>query len=277
MPIRALTRRRSSAVHRVPAALLTGAVAGCLVLAGGCGDATTQPSGTSSRSSPSSSPNRGAVAASTPPSTPGPGDPATTSAPPAPSATTSSLTKQGAGKQGGPLLAAETLPASGLGHGWRAVATSHREPVTPLGTCQRFGLLSIGAERVVVRRYVPAGASARGDRAAEAVADFPDPMTARRAYAVLMAWHAQCAKNLARYRQHVVGPLQDVPVGAGSGAWYLLRYGPVHGHPLLEADGTAVAGSAIAVLSMVTPHAGAAATPGPAMRTAVGRAAGLLG
>ena len=86
----------------------------------------------------------------------------------------------------GPLLSAAELPGFNADYRWRPGATTPREPAASFGTCQRFGLLAIGAERVVVRRYrPPADASASHDRAGELVATFPDAATARRAYAVL--------------------------------------------------------------------------------------------
>jgi hypothetical protein len=153
------------------------------------------------------------------------------------------------------------------------VATSHTEP-RQFGTCQRFGILAIGAERVVVRRFRPADVGESPDLAAELVATFPDPMTAQRAYSVLESWHRRCAGLLRRYTSPQVGALRSVSVGGGAQAtWYLLTYGPVAGRPgkvFLDAQGTAMAGRRIAMLSMViVGKKGDAPPPMPAALRAV--------
>jgi hypothetical protein len=90
-------------------------------------------------------------------------------------------------------------------------------------------MTSIGAMRVAVRDYRPtAGSQAR---AGELVAEFADPQTAARAFAVLESWRAHCDDRLKRYDEHQVGPLQQVPVEDGTGEWYLLDYGPAHDAP----------------------------------------------
>ncbi len=66
---------------------------------------------------------------------------------------------------------------------------------------------------------------------------------ARRAFAVLKAWRAQCADRLGRFKTSEVGDLQDVSVASGTGGWYLLTYGPVAGDPdtsFFDAQGLAV-------------------------------------
>ena len=155
----------------------------------------------------------------------------------------------------GPLLSAAELPGFNADYHWRPGGTTPREPSASFGTCQRFGLLAIGAERVVVRRYrPPADASTTHDRAGELVATFPDAATARRAYAVLDSWRARCADRLQRYRKRDVGAVRDVPVGSGQAGWYLLTYGPVTGDPdarLFDAQGAALVGSRIALVSLV--------------------------
>ncbi len=164
MPNRAPARR--------PAALAAGVAAGALLL-GGCGDQPAERSDAAASRTTSSAPSSPSSTAPTSPST-GPSSPSTTkSASPA-------LTSPG------PLLSAAELPGFNADYRWRPGATTPHEPATSFGTCQRFGLLAIGAERVVVRRYrPPADASASHDRAGELVATFPDAATARRAYAVL--------------------------------------------------------------------------------------------
>jgi hypothetical protein len=154
----------------------------------------------------------------------------------------------------GRLLEAEAMPGFNAAYRWTEATTGPEDPGTSLGTCQRFAVTSIGAERALVRRYRPADASAAHDRAGELVARFPDPLTARRALAVLEAWRTTCRSHL-RGRIHVrVGAFQEVPVVGGRGGWYLLTYGPVPGDPhagYLDAQGMAVVGPRLALVSMV--------------------------
>src|SRR4029077_9828939 len=69
------------------------------------------------------------------------------------------------------LLAAGDLPGFNDTYRWGQGATRSREPRTPLGTCQRFDLTSIGATQVAVRGYRPVAAGTP-DHAGELVADF---------------------------------------------------------------------------------------------------------
>jgi hypothetical protein len=229
MPHRALARR--------PAALVVSLAVGGLLVTG-CGrDAATQADAPKSSASTPAASTTGSAPSTTPSTTPS----ATATASP-------TLASPG------PLLSAAELPGFTSAYHWRAGSTTPREPSTAFGTCQRFGLLSIGAERVVVRRYrPPADPTAGGDRAGELVATFPDAMTARRAYAVLGSWQARCADRLRGYRHSDVGRIQDVPVGSGQAGWYLLTYGPVEGQPddrFFDAQGTALVGSRIAMVSL---------------------------
>jgi hypothetical protein len=154
----------------------------------------------------------------------------------------------------GRLLEAEVMPGFNAGYRWTEATTGPEDPGTSFGTCQRFAVTSIGAERALVRRYRPAHASAAHDSAGELVARFADPLTARRAFAVLEAWRTTCGGHL-RGRTHVrVGAFQEVAVAGGRGGWYLLTYGPVPGDPhagYLDAQGMAVVGSRLALVSMV--------------------------
>lgn len=186
-----------------------------------------------------------------------------------------------------PGLAGRLLPASAVaglndGYRWREAGTGTGEPKRLFGTCQRFAVTSIGAERVAVRHYLPAGAAFRkaGDHAGELVAAFPDETTARRAFAVLRAWRGRCADRLPGHKSSDVGDLQDVAARGGTGGWYLLTYGPVKGDPgarYYDAEGIAVVGSRIALLSMVKVGEDYDYEPGhePIVGT-LRRAAGLL-
>ena len=228
-------------------------VAAVLLLASGCGgqpssdQADPAPSGdTSSPSAPASTqtPSR-SPDASPAPTSPSPSDTASPTTGPRPGGSLRSR-----------LLTAGELPGFNADFRWTATSTGPAGPSTSFGTCQRFGITSIGAERAVVRRFAAAGGGrqARHDRAGELVATFPDAMTARRAYAVLTSWRARCADRLSRYRTSEVGELQKVSAPGGTAGWYLLTYGPVPGDPearFLDAQGTTLVGSRIAMVSMV--------------------------
>jgi hypothetical protein len=235
-------------------------VAVCLVLASGCGaepsDQADQPAtdAASSPSTPTSSPaSESAAPSQTPTPTPTPSP-----SPTRPSASATSAAP--APSPGAPprdrLLTAKELPGFNTEFRWSEASTGPAGPSTSFGTCQRFGITSIGAERAVVRRFAAAvgGRAARHDRAGELVASFADAKTARRAYAVLTAWRAQCADRLRKYRTSDVGGLQNVSVPHGTAGWYLLTYGPVPGDPdaqFFDAQGMTLVGSRIAMVSMV--------------------------
>lgn len=240
----------------------------------GCG---ASDGGTSGAPSPSASRSASSTSVSADPTSPS----ATRTSPasrPSPTSRTSPAPPGLAGR----LLPATAVAGLNDGYRWREAGTGTGEPTRLFGTCQRFAMTSIGAERVAVRHYLPAGAAFRmaGDHAGELVAAFPDETTARRAFAVLRAWRGRCADRLPGHRSSDVGDLQDVPVTGGSGGWYLLTYGPVKGHPgtrYLDAQGIAVVGSRIAVLSMVKVGEDYDYEPGhePMVGT-LRRAAGLL-
>ncbi len=152
------------------------------------------------------------------------------------------------------LLAADEVPGFNSTFRWAEGATRGREPADGFGTCQRFALTSIGAERVVVRDFAPADASATGDSAGELVASFPDTATARRAFEVLKSWRARCADRIADHDRSRVGRLQDVAVDGGTGGWYLLTYGPTPDDPdagWFDAQGLAVVGTRVVLMEMV--------------------------
>ena len=168
-----------------------------------------------------------------------------------PSAPTSSAPSPTPTTLRGRLLTAVELPGFDARFTWQDGATRSGEPSQPLNPCQRFSLQAIGAERTAYRSYVPA--SGTKDTAAELVAQFPDSTTASRAYSVLQAWRARCQSRLREYDQAYVGDLHDVSVNAGTGAWYLLTYGPVPAAPdaaYFDAQGIAQAGDRVAMVSM---------------------------
>jgi hypothetical protein len=150
------------------------------------------------------------------------------------------------------LLTAREVPGFNPEFRWKNGRTRNGEPAKGFGTCQRFPMTSIGAERTVVRTYVP-GPKQSHDLAGELVASFPDEMTARRAFEVLKSWHARCAGRLPGRQLRRVGRLQGVPLDEGTGAWYLLTYGPVASDPdavWFDAQGITLVGSRIAVVKL---------------------------
>jgi hypothetical protein len=233
-------------------------VAGCLALCvltlAGCSD---EPS---AEGRPASSAT--GASSSDPPSGSATSSPSDSTSAPSASASASRTTPPSSSSSAGPrtlrsrLLTAEQLPGFNDQFRWAQGPTAAEDPSSSIGTCQRFSITAIGAERAVVRGFHPATSSTGAgpvDRAGELVATFADDLTARRAFAVLEAWRAQCADRLRSHARSDVGRLQDVPVTGGRGRWYLLTYGPVKGDPdaqFFDAQGMVVVGSRIAMVSM---------------------------
>lgn len=221
-------------------------VVACLTVATGCGDPPTDQADSPPTIGHSSAAT--STASSPPPPTGSAGGSSTPSSATS-STATSSVTLP---NSPGPLLSAAELPGFTDEYRWRPGATSRVEPKT-FGTCQRFGLTASGAERVVVRRFLPPASSPPGDGAGELVATFPDSQTARRAYSVLTAWRARCSDRLLDHARSDVGDLQDVPVDSGRAGWYLLTYGPAKSDArsqYFDAQGMARVGSRIALVTM---------------------------
>lgn len=153
----------------------------------------------------------------------------------------------------GALLPAADVPGFNDEFTWTEGATETQEPAELAGTCHKFELTSIGAEEVAYRTYEPAEGG--GSMGSELVADFPDDATASRAFDVLQSWRRDCAKRLKKFDRVDVGDLVDVPTDGGSGAWYLLTYGPVQGDPdagYFDAQGIALVGDTIAVVRLAS-------------------------
>ena len=154
----------------------------------------------------------------------------------------------------GKLLTAEELPGFNEEFRWSVKSTRMREGRQPFGTCHKFAMTSIGAEKVVVRSYAPTADSA-GSTASNLVAEFADEMTAIRVFDVLKSWAAQCDEELNEYDRSEVGKLKPVPVDAAGafGHWYLLTYGPAQGNPdagYFDAQGLTRVGRTISALEM---------------------------
>lgn len=149
------------------------------------------------------------------------------------------------------LLPADQLPGFNETFTWQEHATGDQEPAELSGTCHQFELASIGAEKVAYRTYH----STAGDNSAasELVAEFPDEMTATRAFEVLKSWRDKCGSRLGKYERSSVGELTDVDADADASHWYLLTYGPAEGDPdaaYFDAAGLVRAGTRIAVLRL---------------------------
>jgi len=219
----------------------------CLLLATGCGeqDSSSRADEPATVDDSSASAPTSSAAATTP--TQSPSETASSSEP--------TSTGSPAGLTGR-LLGAGEVPGFNADYRWRQGATRAGEPKGGFGTCQRFAMTAVGAEKVVSRDFRPAvgGAVAGKDGAGELVAQFPDDITARRAFAVLTAWRSRCQDRLTSFKRSDIGSLENVSVGGGRAGWYLLTYGPVQGDPeaqFFDAQGMAVVGSRIAMVSMV--------------------------
>lgn len=231
-----------------------------LALTAGCGTGTAMTSGEPAEgaSSRTATPSRSAAVTPSRTASATATTTATTSASPSPTAAEPMRTTFA-----GRLLTVEHLSAStGGSTEWRVERTVRAEPTEPVSRCQKFGLTSIGALRVVARTFQGTDAatpSAPADAAASLVARFPDPKTARRAYAVLESWHAQCKEQLAGHERSEVGPLHEVtvvPAGSSAGS-YVLSYGPDEaGTSWADAQGMVRVGNKIALVSVRASAAG---------------------
>ncbi len=85
------------------------------------------------------------------------------------------------------------------------------------GLCQKFDLLTIGAESAVERTF-----TSGGDTAAQQVAVFPDAQNTTRATKVVQAWHRDCASRVKDKGNVKVRPITDVPIARGKAWWYLV-------------------------------------------------------
>jgi hypothetical protein len=189
-----------------PRLLVPLAVAALLLGLSGCGkdDPKTAPSADPTTATPSD--------------TPTPSETATPSE--SPSATPTETTT--AAPDPGTLL----LPASGMAGfsaswGWSVKGTGAEHG--PFGKCQRFPMTTIGADRTVVRSYVPAG-DLTGGTGAHLVSSFVDDKSAGQAISVLRSWHDRCKERLNGYGFKKVGPVTSVSTSKGDATWYLVTY-----------------------------------------------------
>jgi hypothetical protein len=233
-----MTARPRLARWTVPVLLTTGAL-----LLAGCGEQTEAGAGdgtTVAEESPTQDPTPSESAASPEPSSEPTDEPAS-SEPAAPAA----------GGLPGALLPAADVPGFNDEFTWKDGTTSEQEPPELAGTCHKFEVTSIGAEKVAYRTYEPA--SGGGAQASELVAQFPDEMTATRAEDVLLSWRKDCAKKLKKFDSVDVGEVTTVETDAGPGHWYMLTYGPAEDDPEsghFDAQGVVRVGDRVAVLRL---------------------------
>lgn len=255
-------KSRTSLVAPSLVATLALALAGC---SGDADDSATPESPTASASS--SSPTAEASQESESPSaTESESAQGTSISPTEPSTTVESTEEapEAAGVQPPPpgsspkamLLGKTELPGLNSEHAWRPIATENRERRRPVWACQVTDFTSIGATDVWVRRFVGQPGGAQSAQARHAVVTFVDPVSARRAYAVLQAWHDRCKQQLTRRYQNVRvdDAARAVQVAGGEAEWRLATYGPVQGDPdasYFDATGYVRKGKRISLVTMV--------------------------
>lgn len=118
------------------------------------------------------------------------------------------------------------LPASGMAgfnETWHWSEKGTGAEHGPFGKCQRFPMNTIGADKTVVRSYVPAG-DLTGGTAAHLVSSFVDDKSAAQAISVLRTWHDRCRERLQGYSLKRVGPVTSVSTSRGAATWYLVTY-----------------------------------------------------
>jgi len=137
------------------------------------------------------------------------------------------------------LLPAGDLPGFNETFAWNDDMTASGEPVEGV-MCQPFGLLSIGAKSDVYRTYE--GADGSASTGLEVVAEFPDAMTAKRAYSVIRSWYGKCPRD--HDGDPHIGTFTTVPLStSGAAGWQLLTYGTT-----FDAHGVVQRGSRVAVV-----------------------------
>ncbi len=116
------------------------------------------------------------------------------------------------------LLTAAELPQLNETSTWTQGRTAPAR-ARPFGLCQKFDLLTIGAESAVARSFTTSGGSTAGQQ----VAVFPDAQNTVRAGKVVEAWHRDCLQRI-KQATPKVGPISDVSVPRGKGWWYIASY-----------------------------------------------------
>lgn len=251
-----VSSRRRPAASIVVAALALVVVSAC---GGAAVDEATPTEATSSATTPGGSANSTDPEPTTPASSespsPPPDEPSPTppASPPTPTSGTTptttpttppptSVTPAGGSGLVSALVPAQDLPRDPSGRPWSAGADVRGQRVRSTSACQRAPLLSIGATKVVQRRYD----NPTPGNVVNTVAAFADDDSARRAYAVLEAWVRNCADTL---REQGKDPLNTpdgfdaVAADTSPAGWAVLFYGPVRGEP----DSAVIEGQVVVV------------------------------
>jgi hypothetical protein len=200
-----------------------------LLTLAGCGDDTSPASGDatgadpSAPSEPATSPSAEGTAGTEP------------SEPPASETTEAAPTSEPAdeGLQGGLPGAAERAGVTDQ-TGWTVDATGPADGATTR-TCQRFDLVSVGANEAVRRTFTSNQDSVEAE---QVVAEFADAKSAWRAHQVLKKWRATCADQI-KADITDVGDLRTLPVSEGFADSYVVRYGDA-GAQDQQWDGTGI-------------------------------------
>ena len=140
------------------------------------------------------------------------------------------------------LLTAAEMPQLNSTSPW-TVRRTGPAGMRPFGLCQKFDLVSIGADNAVQRTFTH-----ETDTAGQQIAEFADAKTAVRASKVVEAWHRDCAGRV-RGQNVKVRPITNVAVAKGTGWSYLVsleRRGTGHFHSL----GLVLSGTRMTVLRM---------------------------
>ncbi len=164
--------------------------------------------------------------------------PSSTSSP----STSASPTSSAAPTPEAALLTAAEMPQLNSTSPWKVRRTGPAG-MRPFGLCQKFDLVSIGADSAVERTFTH-----ETDTAGQQVAEFADAQTAVRASKVLEAWHRDCAGRV-RGQNVRVRPITSVAVSNGTGWNYLVsfeRRGTGHFHSL----GLVLSGTRMSLLRM---------------------------
>lgn len=230
-------------------------VSALALLVTGCGSEEPVRSATAPSETPSSASSTPSASSSPSPEASAPGEPASSSATePTASSSPSPTPPAGPTTLSDRLLTAEQMPAFNERWTWKVASTRDEEGAEPFGTCHKVPMTSIGAVGVVVRTFTAKRYPEDPGSASQLVAEFPDGMTAKRAYAVLESWRADCEDRLRDYDRRTAHDFEPVDVPGGVGGWYLLIYGPPEGGSLddgyFDAQGLVRVGKLVSVLQM---------------------------
>ncbi|MGI9155233.1 MAG: hypothetical protein ACR2FG_01135 [Marmoricola sp.] len=150
----------------------------------------------------------------------------TASETPTPTSTSTSTATTPGAPTAAPKPAALLLPAGelpGFDPTWDWSVRSTGAQRGPLGVCQRFPMQTIGADKTLVRSFVPTGDQI-GGTGAHLVSTFVDDKSASQAIAILQTFHDRCGERLMALRHTTVGPVTTVPTAKGTATRYLVTY-----------------------------------------------------